>query len=272
MRLNGNNLDEKHKQIIESKQAVNIIYLFEIFLASGEVLYLNSSGDDILLDHKKFSASSGLNITRGEFNDSAENIIEIHGIFSQKAISKKTSLNGCKIKIYHYLNGKQSPLVTYFITEFQKNDLDFNIKCEPEVTKYNQSIVLLFSKTCRANFGDEKCGINIDLYKKKYQIKSLKDNIIYFTNINQSNGYYNLGYVIFKNQLDKWVKFKILSHYNNKIETSSNISNDLMEQNYAILVPACDKTFITCCNKFNNAVNFRGEPTINEHNFLKNAK
>jgi hypothetical protein len=35
------------------------------------------------------------------------------------------------------------------------------------------------------------------------------------------------------------------------------------------LMSSCDKTFITCCNKFNNAVNFRGEPFIPEKNFLK---
>ena len=31
----------------------------------------------------------------------------------------------------------------------------------------------------------------------------------------------------------------------------------------------CNKKFITCCNQFNNAVNFRGEPLIPEYNFLK---
>ena len=36
------------------------------------------------------------------------------------------------------------------------------------------------------------------------------------------------------------------------------------------LTAGCDKKFITCCNKFNDAVNFRGEPTIDQRNFLRN--
>ncbi|AEV92286.1 MAG: phage BR0599 family protein [Rickettsia slovaca] len=30
----------------------------------------------------------------------------------------------------------------------------------------------------------------------------------------------------------------------------------------------CDKNFITCCNKFNNAINFRGEPLIPKTDFI----
>ncbi|XVN43247.1 MAG: phage BR0599 family protein [Candidatus Rickettsia vulgarisii] len=35
------------------------------------------------------------------------------------------------------------------------------------------------------------------------------------------------------------------------------------------ITAGCDKKFITCCNKFNNAVNFRGEPLIPNDDFIK---
>lgn len=65
-------------------------------------------------------------------------------------------------------------------------------------------------------------------------------------------------------------KFKIITHIDNKIELDENLPENLLKQEYVVLSPTCDKNFITCCNKFNNAVNFRGEPTIAEHNFLIN--
>ncbi len=34
------------------------------------------------------------------------------------------------------------------------------------------------------------------------------------------------------------------------------------------IISGCDKNFITCCNKFNNAINFRGEPLIPEKDFI----
>ncbi|MCZ6901461.1 MAG: phage BR0599 family protein [Rickettsia endosymbiont of Ixodes persulcatus] len=34
------------------------------------------------------------------------------------------------------------------------------------------------------------------------------------------------------------------------------------------ITAGCDKNFITCCNKFNNAINFRGEPLIPEKDFI----
>ena len=75
---------------------------------------------------------------------------------------------------------------------------------------------------------------------------------------------------MFENEFKKIASFKIISHHSMEIELEENISEDFLQQKYVNLQPACDKNFITCCNKFNNAVNFRGEPTIAEHNFLKN--
>ena len=66
------------------------------------------------------------------------------------------------------------------------------------------------------------------------------------------------------------ISFKIISHYNNQITLEKKISEDLLKQEEVILLVACNKKFITCCNKFNNAVNFRGEPTIDQRNFLRN--
>lgn len=267
---NDKNFHQNHIDICESIENMNIIYLFEILTHNGVVINLNSSELDIFLNERTYYHYSCLKLEKGEFNDSAENYIILNGIFSDKAISKNTDLTGCQINIYDYNNKLKTLIVSYFITEFEKNDLDFIIKCEPETIKYNQSIILLYSKTCRANFGDEKCGINLDKIKKSYKVKSIVKNIISIVNMDCSNGYYNSGYVFFKTDLKADIKLSIISHYNEKIEVFGNIPQEFLEEKKVELISSCDKNFITCCNKFNNAVNFRGEPTISEHNFLKN--
>ncbi|MFK7968069.1 MAG: phage BR0599 family protein [Rickettsiaceae bacterium] len=270
MRDDSVDCSEQHENLLNSKKDVSFAYLYEIFLLSGEVLSLSSSNCEIITDDKIFLPFSGVNLEKGEFNDSAENIIILSGIFDKRAVCKKMDLAGCKIKIYLYIDSILTPLVTYFITEFEKNDLDFQLKCEPETTKYNQSLLLLFSTTCRANFGDAKCGVNIDQYKKTYEIKHIKSCVITLSDMNCNSGYYNLGQALFLDKLERIVSFKIISHNGKSITLDKKVSEDLLEQEEVILVVSCDKKFITCCNKFNNAVNFRGEPTIDQHNFLKN--
>jgi len=270
MRTDIENFSKKHEDIINAKEATSIVYAFEIYAQSGTVLALNSSGRDLLVGEQKFLRFSALSLIKGEFNDSAENEIFLNGIFEDGGINKSMNLAGCMIKIYYCWDCKLSPLVTYFITEFSKNDLDFTIKCEPETAKYNQSLLLLFSKTCRANFGDDKCSITLGDYKKTYEIKSIRSKVITLSNIEKTTGYYNQGWAQFENELETPVKYRIISHYKKEIELEENIPEDLLAQKYVSLLVACDKNFITCCNKFNNAINFRGEPTIAKHNFLKN--
>ena len=270
MRGGQDDFSQQHEKLLNSKEDVSFVYLYEIFLSSGEVLSLSSSNCEIIANNKIFFPFSGINLERGEFNDSAENIIILKGIFDIRAVCKSIDLTGCQIKIYVYIDAILTPLVSYFITEFEKNDLDFKLKCEPETTKYNQSLLLLFSTTCRANFGDVKCGVDVDRYKKKYKIRQMKSCVITISDMDCNSGYYNLGQAFFLDNLGRVISFKIISHYNNQITLEKKISEDLLKQEEVILLVACNKKFITCCNKFNNAVNFRGEPTIDQHNFLRN--
>lgn len=269
--MRGNNVkfSEKYRKIADSKQNISIAYAYEIFITSERVLLLNSSDKVLTISEKKFLPFSGVSLVKGEFNDSADNVITLNGVFETQGITREMNLAGCKIKIHTFFNGELSPLVTYYIQEFEKNNLDFVIKCGPETAKYNQSLLLLFSKTCRANFGDSKCSVNTDTYKRLYQIESIVGNVVNVQAMDVDNGYYNLGRAFFEIALGNIVSFKITTHYGNRIELEEAVSESLYGQTQIRLMPTCDKNFRTCCNKFNNAVNFRGEPTIMEHNLLK---
>jgi uncharacterized phage protein (TIGR02218 family) len=264
------NFSEQYEKLLNSRKDISFAYLYEIFLFSGEVLSLSSANCKIIINNKIFLPFSSINLEKGEFNDSAENIIILNGIFDPRAVHNEIELAGCQIKIYFLKDGVLTPLVSYFITEFEKNDLDFYLKCEPETTKYNQSLLLLFSTSCRANFGDAKCGVNLNQYKKKYKIKNIKSYVVTLLEMDCNNGYYNLGQAFFWDNLERIISFKIITHSNNQITLEKNFSEECLKKEEVILLAACDKKFTTCCNKFNNAVNFRGEPNIDQHSFLKN--
>ncbi len=79
-----------------------------------------------------------------------------------------------------------------------------------------------------------------------------------------------MGRAFFLTTTGENINFRIIAHYNNQITLEEEVYEDLLKHKEVSLEPACDKNFRTCCNKFNNAVNFRGEPTITNHSFLKN--
>ena len=129
----------------------------------------------------------------------------------------------------------------------------------------------VFSKKCRANFCDSKCKLDKNLYSQTYEISSIISRHLTLANCDKEDGYFNGGSATFvvNNEASQFNAI-ILGHSRTNIELNKLVP-DVFANNstYVILTAGCDKNFITCCNKFNNGVNFRGEPLIPEYNFLK---
>lgn len=241
-------------------------YCFEIILTSGDKLFLTSADKVINSGIIVYRPSSGLRIKEGSFNDSAQDHITIEGIFEKNGVDKTVDLTNAQVKILMFFDNASYHFVTYYCTLYTKYDLYFNIYLEPESIKYNQTVVNVFSKTCRTNFGDSKCKIDKKLFSRSYDIIQMGVRTIEVPKIHEETGYFICGDAHIAGTA---FNAKILNSRDNIIYIDRIIPDNLKNIRTVILTAGCDKKFITCCNKFNNAVNFRGEPFIPEHNFLK---
>jgi len=249
----------------------NVIYCFEINLNEGTRLFLTSSDKAIKSDSMIFTPYSGLTIKEAEFNDSAQNHIIIEGIFETYGITAQMDLHESEIKILTYLRQSFYHFVTYRTNLYIKNDMSFVIHLGPETVKYNKSLLKVFSKTCRANFGDSQCRVNKNHYSAIYEISSIIGRSLSVTNCDKEDGYFNGGSAVFKfgNEINQFESI-ISNHFEKNIELQTMVPATFVSDcKYVTLTRGCDKKFISCCNKFNNGVNFRGEPSIPEYNFLK---
>ena len=73
-----------------------------------------------------------------------------------------------------------------------------------------------------------------------------------------------------KQDSEEEYKFEIISHSGGNIEVANRTNFNFTPHQEVTLIPSCDKNFRTCCDYFNNAVNFRGEPAIPEYDLIKN--
>lgn len=263
MRTDVQDFSAKVKGLASAREAVSFAYLFEIFLHSGQILRLTSSSVQVLNNGQVFHPFSTLSLLEGEFNDSAENVIVLTGVYDDSAINQNLNLAGCRIKIHYFVSDEATCLVEYFISKIEKRDMDFTLLCQSEAEKYNQSLLLLYSKTCRANFGDEKCRVDPAQYTTTYQVSAVSGRMVHVVNLDRPDGYYNFGKAVLRAD-DFVLSSKVINQFRNFVELETVIDQDLIGQLTISLTCSCDKNFITCCNKFNNAVNFRGEPTIGD--------
>ncbi|MDR0296739.1 MAG: phage BR0599 family protein [Rickettsia sp.] len=207
-----------------------------------------------------------MTLKEGQFNDSAQNYIVLEGIFENNGVKQQYDLTQAMVKIYVCFTNSCKHFVTYRCSTYTKRDLDFTLRLEPNIELYNQSLLQSFSKKCRANFGDLKCKINKMVYSQIYNIDEMFGRTIVISNLDKENGYFNYGDAI----LDNGQFYnKIISHSGNLVILDKLILDSMKHNKTVDLIVGCDKNFITCCNKFNNAVNFRGEPLIPDDNFIK---
>jgi hypothetical protein len=145
--------------------------LFYIKTKSKKELYLTSSPEFIEFEGNMYKPFSGLSVESGEFNDSAVNILVLHGVFEAQGIDRNQELEGATIRIMSIDENGVDELVTYICTKQILEDLEFKLICEPSSVKFNQSLLSSFSKTCRANFCDSQCKLEIKDFKPTFRTK-----------------------------------------------------------------------------------------------------
>ncbi len=249
----------------------NLFYFFQIKLKNGKKIFLTSANERKMLDKNLYLPQSGLSLKQGFFNDSGQNNIIIHGIFENDGITKNTCIENAIIKISYCADGKNTThLVSYICTQFLVNDLEFEITAESEAVKYNQQLLQMFSKNCRADFGDKKCKININNFALKTKIEKIYEDYIECNTGDEADNYFQNGFAQIFGKDGEMYKLKISTHNKNKLKLELNGSILLSEGMNITLLPSCDKTIHTCRENFNNVVNFRGEPFVPQHNVIRN--
>ena len=175
---------------------MNICFLFEITKPKRDALFLTSSDTEKNINGKKYHPYCGLNLLSLTSNDSGDNIAIIDGIYNQFAINKADDLTDASITIYQLINNDLRVLGSLICTFFSKQDLSFRIFCNSEVVKYQQSLLQLFSKTCRANFGDNKCTINPEDFTVRGRILEFTDQRIKYQSNNTTKISFNKGWAV----------------------------------------------------------------------------
>jgi uncharacterized phage protein (TIGR02218 family) len=233
---------------------------FKITLANNEVKYLTNQSEAIKLNDKVYLPHSGLNFIDAAFNQSG-GYVKLAAIYEDSGITQKDILQDCCVEIFIVTKENAADLfVKYYCTKTYSNLLSCVLYLEPISVKLNKSIVEFYSPTCRAGFGDDRCKIDPSLYSDEVEVINITQNIVTFKDNNKASGYYTYGTLAIE---FLQYKARIIKHQLNIVELDVNIPLGSLEQISIVkLIAGCDKVFNTCCHKFNNAVNFRGEPFI----------
>ena len=120
-----------------------------------------------------------------------------------------------------------------------------------------------FSPACRALLGDARCGVTLAHYTVTGTIEDVTDQFTFSDSTRtEEAGYYDYGIVTCTSGANQGVKREV-----KRFAGGSFTSFQEWPYAFAIgdnyeAIAGCNKQFNTCVQRFQNAVNFRGEPHV----------
>ena len=250
------------------KNGENISYLIE-FTSSTQNIYLTTMDSDINIDGKTYKSGNFLNnLAIDNISNNDNIIINLTNYYDNNVFCIEKLLNSSAI-IKILIKTFSTTIFKGFISQINiENDI-LSVHILSNIAKLTPSIGQLFSPICRECLGSEKCGVNLENYKSNGIITEIFSADSFAGTHQQTKateiGYYKYGIISFLSGKLKGIDMQIKDENNGKIYLLQNTNLLAIGDEYDIFT-GCDKTLLQCRKKFNNAVNFRGEPYINMSN------
>jgi uncharacterized phage protein (TIGR02218 family) len=245
---------------------------WQLKLRDGAVLGFTEADFDLKIDNVVYQANTGLWSSAIESSTklNADNL-EVEGLLESEFITEQDILAGrydhAEVAVFmvNYLDVSAGKLQlrTGWLDDVSLSGHRFYAEVRGLMQSFSKNIGELYSPQCRANFGDNRCKVDLSKYTNTGKVMQVISQSKFIDqNCNELDGYYNYGLVEFLSGENKGLRIEVKSSSRGEIELMLPLAFELkIDDEYKVIV-GCDKCFNTCIQKFNNAVNFRGEPHV----------
>ena len=221
-------------------------FLFR-FNLRGKALHFCPTQTQVIEDIT-FVHFAGLEFKRIQLNDDSPHEFELSGLFCPDKLSEDDLRDDVAADIFVIRKQKLHLLYSCIATSLKCNDRTFLITLASRSWLLNKNVTNYYTRTCKAEFCGTQCGLNLNDYIKRYAVVSCAGKKIFLANAIEA-GFFAKDALIFGR------KYPIEQAYDNIVE----LAVAAPQTETVALIPDCDKRFSTCCNKYGNALNFRGE-------------
>ncbi len=266
-----------NKNLLESFQLDNptIAKCLQITLTNGNILAFTEYFKDLLIDDIVFKSSNGFQGNKiQQYSDITASEEEVIAFIDKNNIKKEDVFSGlfndAKVQIfyvdYNHIEYGKIPITNGIISRinFKDDKIFFNIS--GILSLLEKTIGETYSSFCRAGFCDKKCSLNIDDYKFSGEILEIISNTEFICTgeniLNKEINYFKYGLITFKSGKNKERKIEVKQSNGSNIILNTKLFFSPEVGDRFEITAGCNKKFSTCIEKFNNAINFRGEPNL----------
>ena len=252
---------------------INLIKCYDIVLKDGKKLFFTNNQTNITYNNIVYTSSNGVDI-RTIYNNTNLEIDEtdISGFIDSDIISEKDIVAGkfdnANIEIFLLDMDTKEKISIFcgFIVSISYENNMFLAKVKDKKALLEKTFSELYSPLCRCSFCDLKCNLN----KKDYTIIGIVSKVInqfeFYTStqdiIGKGSDYFSNGSIKIINGKNKDMITEVKKSDYGQLILKFKFPFEINVGDKFELTVGCDKEFNTCISKFNNAINFRGEPNL----------
>jgi uncharacterized phage protein (TIGR02218 family) len=167
-------------------------------------------------------------------------------------------------------------LATGFLGEVRREGLSFTAEMRGLASRLGEASGRLYTATCAADLGDARCTVDLTnaLYRGSGAIASLTASSAFVASGLDAfaDGWFTVGKLTWGTGANAGLAIEVKTHR----VLGDGVHVDLWQQmpealsagDTFVVTAGCDKRFTTCRDRFANAVNFRGFPSIPGNDFV----
>ena len=250
--------------------------IWQLTLQNGTILYYTDHDEDVVYSSQTYVSDPGIEISAVTQTDEGTQDATIKVNFLASLIDedmvRRGSLDEASFNLwivdYKTIANGVIPLFSGKVGDIEFHD---RYQCTVNVRSllkasggYSGDI---YQKTCRAKWGDSRCGIDKEDYAVSFTVDTVASDQQSFTSselasLGNADNYFSIGAVLWLTgeNADLWDDVRT------SVDATGTIGFALVPR-FAVAIgdtgkiyPGCNKEVLTCDTKFDNLLNFRGEP------------
>jgi uncharacterized phage protein (TIGR02218 family) len=253
-----------------------LAFCWRLARPDGIVLGFTSHDRDLILGGLRYRSAPGMVPSAIERRDSLDaDALELGGALTSNLISERDLQAGrwdgaqLRVSAVDWTNPDDNPvfLARGTFGGVESDGTKFSVTLRGAEAALDLPIVEETSPECRAELGDKRC--RIDLAGRQAVVSVVSGaGLSLVLNMTAATGIYGYGRLRWLDGANAGWSTAIAASIPNTITLREPPPFALVAGERVMLTEGCDRRFATCSGRFQNAINFRGEPHLPGNDLL----
>lgn len=255
-----------------ASEVTTLATCWSITRKDGVALYFTEHDRDVMVDGHTYQAADSMAVSAlsSSIGLAVDNL-EFEGMLTATAITEADLLSGrydhAEIRIFmvNYADPTMGKLdlKTGWLGEVTRQDGKFTAEMRGLSSHLQQVIGEVYTRNCRAQLGDARCGVNLAPYTVTGTVTAVEAAHAFSdSSKTQAADYFASGVVTFTSGANAGLSMEVREFSNGRFGLFLPMPYALVVGTTFTAVAGCDKRIESCISRFHNAVNFRGEPHV----------